>query len=154
MPYPGVEPVRPHVRDAAEKIGKQFSVKQIHGYGLRSRASFHPIGRALDFMVYNDMAKGDAIAAHVIANAKAYGAIEVIWKQRIWTVSAPRWEGMKDRGSPTENHMDHVHVSFSATPGTGAVSNSQGSSSGGNCLPILVGMLSVPAAAIVDYLTR
>ena len=33
----------------------------------------------------------------------------VIWRQRYWEPGGS-WEPMEDRGSPTANHMDHVHV--------------------------------------------
>ena len=55
---------------------------------------------------------GQAIANYVRANAKALGVSEVIWSQHIWTVqrSGEGWRSMSDRGSPTANHYDHVHV--------------------------------------------
>jgi hypothetical protein len=35
----------------------------------------------------------------------------VIWEQRIWQPSSGQWVAMNDRGSVTENHYDHVHIS-------------------------------------------
>lgn len=83
----------------------------------------HYSGRALDFMVThhgwgNDQAMGDWIAQHVIDNRDRYGLAHVIWRQRIWSTTpggygpARRWNPMEDRGSTTENHMDHPHVLF------------------------------------------
>lgn len=37
------------------------------------------------------------------------GTQHVIWQQKMWYPDG-RVEDMEDRGSPTENHMDHVHV--------------------------------------------
>jgi hypothetical protein len=37
----------------------------------------------------------------------------VIWRQRI--NSGTGWRAMEDRGSITQNHYDHVHVSFDET---------------------------------------
>src|SRR3546814_16708158 len=70
-----------------------------------------------------DMQKGEARANFARANASAYGITEVIWNQKIWTTqrAAENWRGMPDRGSDTENHKDHVHVSFSSKPGSGVV---------------------------------
>ena len=38
---------------------------------------------------------------------------DVIWAQHIWTPvrSSEGWRSMPDRGSPTANHYDHVHIS-------------------------------------------
>jgi hypothetical protein len=46
--------------------------------------------------------------------------MEVIYHQQIWTVqrSSEGWRSMSDRGSPTANHMDHVHVSVYGNSGT------------------------------------
>lgn len=37
------------------------------------------------------------------------GTQHVIWQQKLWYPDG-RVEDMEDRGSPTENHMDHVHI--------------------------------------------
>ncbi|WP_372509255.1 hypothetical protein [Actinomadura madurae] len=39
------------------------------------------------------------------------GISYVIWKQRIWNVRGGGWRPMEDRGSITQNHYDHVHIS-------------------------------------------
>lgn len=84
----------------------------------------HHSGRAIDLMTThhgwgNDTAMGDWLAQHLIDNARLYGVQHVIWRQRInpragsllgWHV--PGWRVMEDRGSTTENHMDHPHVLF------------------------------------------
>lgn len=112
-------PVKPHVNAAASEIGGKFNVSTVHGVGTRSNISYHPLGRALDFMVGNDKAKGDAIAAYTEANWARLGVIEMIWYQRIKTSPGGAWQAMQDRGSATQNHFDHVHLSFNATGGTG-----------------------------------
>ena len=53
---------------------------------------------------------GDAVAAYAIANAGRLNIKYVIWKPRIW-LPGSGWRGMADRGSPTQNHFDHVHIS-------------------------------------------
>lgn len=112
--YPGIGAVRPHVRAAAIEIGNKFDVSTIYGIGARSGVSEHPIGLALDFMVFTDRAKGDQIAAFVLANWKRLGVKYIIWKQRI--NNGGGWEAMEDRGGVTANHFDHDHVSFEANP--------------------------------------
>lgn len=101
----------PHVRPAVQEIA------DVHGVGtVLTRPGHSPTqGRAADFMVYTDSAKGDAVAQYAIDNAARFGVEYVIWEQRIagsWTGWA--WQGMEDRGSPTANHMDHPHVAFVA----------------------------------------
>lgn len=77
--------------------------------GLRGDGT-HAQGRALDIMVSG--ALGDEVAAYLQANAAELGITELIWKQRIWTTqrAGDGWRSMSDRGSPTANHYDHVHV--------------------------------------------
>jgi hypothetical protein len=87
--------------------------------GRRTSGGYHGQGRALDCMI-SDSTVGWEIAKWVRANAKELGAMEVIYRQHIWTVqrSSEGWRSMSDRGSPTANHMDHVHVSVYGSSGT------------------------------------
>jgi hypothetical protein len=88
--------------------------------GRRTSSGYHGQGRALDCMI-SDTTVGWEIAHWVRANAKELGAMEVIYRQHIWTVqrSSEGWRSMSDRGSPTANHMDHVHVSVYGNSGSG-----------------------------------
>jgi hypothetical protein len=108
-PTSGFGGVKPFVAVVGHLIKLLFDVA-VGGVGHRSRASDHPLGYALDFMVGSDRAKGDKIAACVLSHEKAWHVNYVIWRQRINYGNG--WEAMKDRGSVTENHYDHVHVSF------------------------------------------
>jgi hypothetical protein len=109
-------PVKPFVRTAAEFLGCTFGKPTVLGVAGRSNASDHPKGRALDFMV--DRATGDQLAACALRNREELGVSYVIWRQRIDTGSGFR--PMADRGSPTANHFDHVHVSFEPGAGSGS----------------------------------
>ncbi|MFC4053258.1 hypothetical protein ACFOY4_26530 [Actinomadura syzygii] len=79
----------------------------------------HGDGRACDFMestggrAPTEAARrhGDQVAAYAVANARRLGISYVIWRQRIWNVRGGGWRPMEDRGSITQNHYDHVHVS-------------------------------------------
>ncbi|SEM17757.1 LysM repeat-containing protein [Blastococcus sp. DSM 46786] len=98
-----------HVRPAVQEIAEANGV----GTVLTRPGHSPTAGRAADFMVYTDAAKGNAVAQYVIDNAARLGADYVIWQQRIagsWTGWA--WQPMADRGSATANHMDHPHVAF------------------------------------------
>jgi hypothetical protein len=81
----------------------------------------HGKGRACDLMVSTTgrrptpemRAHGQAMADWLVANAEALGVQYVIWEQHIWNISRARegWRPMADRGSVTQNHFDHVHLS-------------------------------------------
>lgn len=87
-------------------------------YGWRASSAYssdHPNGRAVDFMIPSyktNKVLGDSLATYVIANGKRLHVTYVIWRQQIYTMSSGKWKAMADRGSDTQNHMDHVHVSF------------------------------------------
>ncbi len=89
-------------------LKKTFGVTEIGGAVGRGDGD-HGAGLALDFMT-SDSARGDAIAEFVLANQRRFGVTYVIWRQRYNDGSG--WRYMENRGSPTANHYDHVHVSF------------------------------------------
>ncbi len=98
----------PHVQPVVKEVTERFDVATVY-----TRPGHSPTqGRAADFMVYTDTAKGDVLAQYVIDNAARFGVEYVIWQQRIYIVSSGSWKAMEDRGSPTANHMDHPHVAF------------------------------------------
>lgn len=112
--------VKPWVDDAAEILGTKYNVDVIGGVRV-DPGSDHHTGLAIDLMVPltdEGAATGDAIAADAVEHAEALGISYVIWQQRIWSVerAAEGWRAMEDRGSPTANHMDHPHLSFTPTP--------------------------------------
>jgi hypothetical protein len=69
----------------------------------------HGTGHAVDIMC--STAEGNEIASFLQANAATLNIKYLIWRQRIWYPGGGSWQGMADRGSPTANHYDHVHVS-------------------------------------------
>ncbi len=77
---------------------------------------FHKNGRALDIMLTpkKESALGWKIAKYLVANAKTFNIDHIIFEQKIWTPGSPKWRGMADRGSTTQNHFDHVHVAIKA----------------------------------------
>lgn len=105
-------PVLPHVRRAAELVGNRFGITTILGWRLSARdKAGHPAGLALDYMC--SPAQGDQITAYLQANHAELGLDYLIWKQRSWDPDTG-WTEMEDRGSPTQNHLDHVHAQFKA----------------------------------------
>lgn len=106
--------VKPHVQAAAREIGSRFGAMNIGGYRSGPDAQDHGKGLAIDVMT----SSGQAIAEFVQQNAARLGVTYVIWNRAIWDSRNNRgWEEMEDRGNPTANHMDHVHISFKATGG-------------------------------------
>ena len=93
-------------------------IKTLYGWRASSAySSDHPNGRAVDVMIPNwDKASGKAlgtdVAQYFIDNHTQYRISYVIWRQRTWTPARGAWKKMADRGSATQNHMDHVHLSF------------------------------------------
>jgi hypothetical protein len=115
--YDGIGPIKPWVQAAADELGTRFGITTIYGFGQRDNASDHPLGLALDFMTRT----GQPLADYARANAARLGVHYIIWNQRIWNVDrdAEGWRPMENRGSPTANHQDHVHISFQASgPGS------------------------------------
>ncbi|WP_280387509.1 hypothetical protein [Nocardia wallacei] len=102
---------KPHVAQAGHLLSRAFGVADVGGTPDSRSDGDHGAGLALDFMV-SDSAQGDAIAEFVLANSDRLGVSYVIWQQRYNDGSG--WSTMEDRGSPTANHYDHVHVSFSS----------------------------------------
>lgn len=100
---------QPHVAMAGNMLEKMFPVTDVGGAEGRSGADDHTAGLALDFMT-GDTELGTALANYVLNNQSWLGVSYVIYQQRYNDGSG--WSTMEDRGSPTANHYDHVHVSF------------------------------------------
>jgi hypothetical protein len=85
---------------------------QITSYGGWDAHGEHASGRALDIMT-SDKALGDQIAAYLQSHSAELHLYDVIWWDQIWTPerASEGWRAYGDHGSPTANHMDHVHVS-------------------------------------------
>ena len=61
----------------------------------------------------SDPSLGQALADWARAHAGELDLYDIIWQQHIWTPvrASEGWRAMPDRGSPTANHYDHVHIS-------------------------------------------
>ena len=69
-----------------------------------------PSGEGYGKLPTDDNVFGDKVADYALANQAKYRIDYVIYRQRI--NFGQGWEPMEDRGSITQNHYDHVHVSF------------------------------------------
>ena len=92
-------------------VRTRFGITNIGGYRAGDWGD-HGAGNAVDVMT-KSFAEGDAVAAFAQANARQFNIKYIIWKQRIWFPGngPDQWRWMADRGSITENHYDHVHLS-------------------------------------------
>lgn len=101
---------------AGRAIALQFpQVQAIGGYRAQDPYPDHPSGRALDVMTYTDKALGDRILNYLFDHNDKFKMQYAIWQQSMWYKKGTP-QPMADRGSPTQNHMDHVHAYFEASP--------------------------------------
>lgn len=91
---------------------------EVTSYGGVAGRGEHATGQALDIMISSET--GTAIANYLMENRAELGIEYLIWRQQIWRpATSPSWRPMSDRGSPTANHMDHVHVTTYGASATG-----------------------------------
>ncbi|WP_141576414.1 hypothetical protein [Actinomadura sp. WMMA1423] len=110
----------PTMRTALLEIARMFGPFPVIGcYRSTGDPQDHGDGRACDFMESTGgrtpsagaQRHGDQVARYAVANARRLGISYVIWRQHIWNVRGGGWRPMEDRGSITQNHYDHVHIS-------------------------------------------
>jgi hypothetical protein len=111
-------PVLPWTEEVANRIGPLFGIKTIGGWRQSDPFPDHPSGHALDFMVFEDTAKGDAIAQYLIDHADELGVKYIVWNRRSWNSSRRTWVPYSEPGQGP--HTDHVHVTLYDKPGTTA----------------------------------
>lgn len=109
--------LQPQTAAFKEEIANLFGITSFSGYRSGDSGD-HGKGLAIDFMVPESSELGDKIAEYAIQNMASRGISYIIWKQRFYAPfdskygPANTWNPMPDRGSVTENHYDHVHVSM------------------------------------------
>ena len=109
--------LQPQTAAFKEEIANLFGITSFSGYRPGDSGD-HGKGLAIDFMVPESSELGDKIAEYAIQNMVSRGISYIIWKQRFYAPfdskygPANTWNPMPDRGSVTENHYDHVHVSM------------------------------------------
>lgn len=109
--------LQPKTAAFKEEVASAYGITSFSGYRPGDPGD-HGKGLAIDFMVPESSALGDQVAQHAINNMASRDISYVIWKQQFYAPfnsiygPANTWNPMPDRGSVTENHYDHVHVSF------------------------------------------
>lgn len=145
--------VQPQLARLVSILAPLFDITVVGGYRSSARdPNGHPAGLAADFMVPLTTAgeqQGTALAEYARAHAAELDIDYIIWHQRIWSRAraSEGWRDMKDRGSPTENHQDHVHINALPTGirvhGPEALAGQGGAASG--CGPVVY---PVPSAYV------
>ena len=116
-------PTNPNLQPQAEAfrqdVAAKFGLTNIGGY-REGDPQDHGKGRAVDVMVPVGSEVGKQVAQYAVDNIANAGISYVIYRQHFYAPvdniygPANTWNQMPDRGSITENHYDHVHVSFNA----------------------------------------
>lgn len=109
--------LQPQAAAFKQDVANHFGITDIGGY-RPGDSQDHGKGLAVDVMVPVSSQLGDEVAQYAIDNMDSAGISYIIWKQQFYAPvnniygPANTWNYMPDRGSITENHYDHVHVSF------------------------------------------
>lgn len=108
----GRDGLNPAVRDFYDQMAKDHADLSLGGYNPTVDQSWdeHHTGDAMDVMV-SDLERGNSIRDLALQNPNTR---HVIWQQKTW-LPGGGIQDMPDRGNPTENHYDHVHINI-ATP--------------------------------------
>lgn len=104
-----------HARPAVIQLGNTFGLKPFTYPGHDPNSS-----HASDFMLPDGghsaywVNKGWQLAHYAQNNAARLGVHYIVYRQHIWNVqrAGEGWRPMPNRGSWTQNHMDHVHISY------------------------------------------
>ena len=116
-------PTDPNLQPQAEAfrqdVAAKFGLTNIGGY-REGDPQDHGKGRAVDVMVPVGSEVGNQVAQYAVDNIANAGISYVIYRQHFYAPvdniygPANTWNQMPDRGSITENHYDHIHISFNA----------------------------------------
>lgn len=110
----GLNALLPQTKQIVYRTQQMFpQIKLMYGVRPDSYPD-HPSGHAVDLMLptpwSSNVDLGWQIANYYKDHAGELGINYVIYHQQIWNAGDAGWTWMADRGSPTANHMDHVHV--------------------------------------------
>ena len=137
----------------ARAVAERFpEIETIGGWReYDERSDDHPSGRAVDVMIPNwessDGRKlGDEIKDYVYGNRDFFNVEYMIWRQQYIPAEGTPNQ-MEDRGDPTQNHYDHVHITvvgggtpepgqkYGVAPEGGSASPGDSAGDGEDCIP-------------------
>lgn len=99
----------------ARSVAQRFpDVQTIGGWRASDPYPDHPSGRAVDVMIPDYASSegrklGNRIKNYVLVHREHFNVEYLIWRQ-MYIPADGSPSRMADRGTPTENHFDHVHV--------------------------------------------
>lgn len=133
-------------------MAPMFGVETVGGYRKTTTVPDHEVGLAADFMVGLTPAgrdKGERLASYAQEHAQELGVEYILWSQHSWNPERGTWRPMADRGSPTENHQDHVHITFVGDKSAGDLVPDSGCVPGADTVPVGPGGWVLPSDAVV-----
>ena len=110
-PCPRARGVEGGLQPAAVKALRGVCARfpDIKVYGGRQPRGTHGTGHSVDIMVSGQ--RGHEVARYLQARSSEFNLYYLIYEQKIWYAGrGSGWQGMADRGSITQNHFDHVHM--------------------------------------------
>lgn len=111
----------PNAAQLQQVLQQMFPGLQVNAnVGRQDKFGEHGSGEALDIMVGNNRVLGEQLNRWLLQNAESFGLQYNLWRQAEWRPSG-EVRPMDDRGSPTQNHMDHIHARV--RPGEAASGN-------------------------------
>lgn len=115
------EGLTPNAAQLQAVLQRMFPGIQVNAdVGRQDSFGEHSSGEALDIMVGNNRVLGEQLNRWLLQNAESFGLQYNLWRQAEWRPSG-EIRPMDDRGSPTQNHMDHIHARV--RPGEAASGN-------------------------------
>ena len=110
----GRDGLNPAVRDFYDQIAKDHGDLSLGGYNpvVDQPWDEHGTGDAMDIMI-SDLERGNSIKDQALKNPNVK---HVIWQQNLYRPDGSFYK-MPDRGSPTENHYDHLHINIPTPAG-------------------------------------
>ena len=115
-----------------EHINQKLGMNTVTGWRPPDTYDEHSGGNAIDVMVGNDTTKGMQVLTEALAQPNVDFCI---YQQKMWYPDGSS-KGMEDRGSPTANHMDHVHIHVKSTGyAPGNEPSATGKARGANAAP-------------------
>ena len=138
----------------ARAVAQRFpDVKTIGGWRPVDAYPDHPSGRTVDIMIPDYSSSegrelGNRIKNYLLTHREFFNIEYLIWRQQ-YIPATGQPNQMEDRGDPTQNHFDHVHVTvagggkptpnqrYGAAPTDGADDSSEttGAAGGDDCAP-------------------
>lgn len=108
--------VRAHVQAFANAecatLGCPYDIGTYAGHQPSADLALDNMQAPIGTLPQDGGAHGARIANFGLQGGAAYRVLYVIWQQRINSLDGRGWRTMENRGSITQNHFDHVHVSF------------------------------------------